>query len=44
MRVNVLDKISMEHLYDDEELEILQEIKEIVDNQENQDLLKDFVA
>jgi thiamine kinase-like enzyme len=32
----------MDHLFDEEELNILSEIKEIVTNEENQNLLKDF--
>lgn len=34
LKVQVLDKIAMEHLYDEEELEILKEMKDFIEDEE----------
>jgi choline/ethanolamine kinase len=43
LRFNVLEKITLEHLYDENELSILQEIKDFVEDDEQQKILKSFV-
>jgi hypothetical protein len=34
LKVQVLDKIAIDHLYDEEELEILKEMKEFIEDQD----------